>query len=348
LASHISWGADCRNNIVPIRSGAPLPAGRGSVIYEALPTPTTPTTDYDIYVFDLQSKRQLDLTARWPFLIASKNPHASPTATEIVFTAQTYASLPAPGCNYSGVTEGRTDIFLARMGAVPKLLNLTCALSNDRYQDAIYTPNGKGLYVKVGGNVAPTQIVQYALVDDGSLRPSLKVIRTLRTIPYQEVSAPYPSAYSQMLFYFTGTLRNEAAQALNLQTMQSTSMIPASACYSSFPVAGLSGQSVFVTAGLIDKNGNCPGYDQIFLGRPGGSFTELPFNGCTISNSDPSPVDVGHTLFSSTLTGDYRAYLGDNNVGTVWALTPIGLGAGTTDLRAMSYTTERLWVPATD
>ena len=304
--------AACHNG-VPLQSTTP-PLEGGTILFEA----DDGTNGEQFFSFNTVGRKQTEISLNRGLTLPG-NPHVSPNGQYVVFAAQ---------------TNNRTDVFIWRVGAAQPV-NLTGSASNLCYEDPSFTANGLNLVAKQNYN-----IVGYALSFSDPATPTIKSTTVYATNGVggtsTEASDPSISPDNRYIYFWRGVGTSENVHYLFLPGKTEINDIP-SLALSYFPVVR-DFTSQFIV-GHATAAADAP--DQIYLMVPNIKNqvpTLLPFKDCNSDNSDPGSVDDDHVLYSNDSSGSYRGTLGAIAAAQAWDLSTIGLGAGTTNVRALTYT----------
>jgi Tol biopolymer transport system component len=318
--------AGCDENGLPIQTST-VPVSSGTILFEATDTLLNPPSQ-QLFLFNAATHVQTDFTATWR-LATPSNPHVSPDGKYVVFFA---------------VLHNRTDIFMWKVGSA-SYVNLTGHMTNLRYEDPSFTFDGQALMAKQLSN-----IVEYSLDFKNPNVPKISgttVFTTdgVRNTP-TEASGPWMSPDGRYVFFWRGTSAYPpvSVRSIYVPSGVESAFAPNVSNFTDFPV--VRDYSVVFYVGHTTESGDA---DQIFLQAPNVTGTtplQLPSNACHADNSDPAPLNDDDILFSNDFGGNgYVGYIGAISQASVWALSQIGLGISTSNIRGMTYTPYSLAPP---
>jgi Tol biopolymer transport system component len=322
----------CEKSFVLQKSTPPLPSG--TVVFQG-----GSGNWAELYLFDTVSHKQTNLTKTWPLIYTPLNAHISADGQNVVFTAVSCPGVTKRNYACTGANSARTDIYLWHVGT-STLIGLTTGLTNLRYQDVIFSPDGSFILLKQGSQIAAYSI-DYTKPDAPVLGEQL----TLPSLPSGEASGPYPTYDNQGFYFWLGSGKSETVYYAAYAGGWAQANAP-NTTLTYFPVASATGAALLVAHDKNESPKKQP-VDQIYMEPPGGTaFETIAANMCTADNSDPYPIGSSLVLFSNDNTGAYLPFLVDMSTGEIWQLTAnIGLGEGVSSVLGMSFTTSRLSPP---
>lgn len=271
-------------------------------------------TNYDawdsrLYLYDLTGKQLTCLSERWG-VDHAMNGNFSPDGRYIVF-------MGVPRGQHRG---DAWDVFIWKLDSRERPVNLTEG-NGLRDEDPRFAPDGRRIVFKQDGDVR--------IMDLGT--------RQIAVLPFggarAERSMPMLTPDGKHVIYAEGARKDSDLFSINVEdgTRRPLAIEPELQEY--FPVPLDATSFLFVRWTSRDDH-----HDQIWVGSlDGRTRRPLSLNQAGADSSDPYPIDDRLIVFSSTRPGGrgkYDLYIGDQEGGTSWSLSSLGINTPDDELGA--------------